>query len=215
MTYGPPPPPGYLPEYPRATSSPPIILLVSGLAALLGFLLGVFVGFGAAGTGTGGGADAEPEPAVTVTVEDTDPPATDPPASEPPASEPPTSGPPASEPPTSGPPASEPPTTGPTTTGPPATQPGVVPSGGASAGTGVNPASLRTLVVGTDIQPGTYRTTGPTSGFSMCFWARMRSATAGLDDVITSGMPTGSATVTIQPTDKAFSTGGCAEWTRA
>ncbi|SES75420.1 hypothetical protein [Nonomuraea wenchangensis] len=198
MTYGPPPPPGYLPEYPRATSSPPIILLVSGLAALLGFLLGVFVGFGAAGTG--GGADAEPDPAVTVTVEDTDPPATDPPASEPP-----TSGPPASEPPTSGPPAGE----------PPVTQPGVVPSGGASAGTGVNPASLRTLVVGTDIQPGTYRTTGPTSGFSMCFWARMRSATAGLDDVITSGMPTGPTTVTIQPTDKAFSTGGCAEWTRA
>ncbi|MET8986386.1 hypothetical protein ABZW49_13135 [Nonomuraea wenchangensis] len=207
MTYGPPPPPGYLPEYPRATSSPPIILLVSGLAALLGFLLGVFVGFGAAGTGDG--ADAEPEPAVTVTVEDTDPPATDPLTTDPPTTEPPTSGPPTSDPPTS-----DPPTTGPTT-GPPATQPGVVPSGGASAGTGVNPASLRTLVVGTDIQPGTYRTTGPTSGFAMCFWARMRSADAGLDDVITSGMPTGPATVTIQPTDKAFSTGGCAEWTRA
>ncbi|MEU4510234.1 hypothetical protein AB0G05_12105 [Nonomuraea wenchangensis] len=166
---------------------------MSGLAALLGFLLGVFVGFGAAGTGAG--ADAVPEPAVTVTVEGTDPPATDPFPSETP---------------TTGPTS-----TGPTTTEPPATQPGVVPSGGASAGTGVNPASLRTLVVGTDIQPGTYRTTGPTSGFSMCFWARMRSATAGLDDVITSGMPTGPATVTIEPTDKAFSTGGCAEWTRA
>ncbi|MEV4284986.1 hypothetical protein AB0K40_05740 [Nonomuraea bangladeshensis] len=199
MTYGPPPPPGYLPDYPRATSSPPIILLVSGLAALLGFLLGVFVGLGAAGTG--GDADAEPEPAVTVTVEGTDPPSTsETPAADPPATQPtgPTTG------------STTGPTTGSTTPGP-----GVVPSSGASAGTGVNPASLRTLVVGTDIQPGTYRTTGPTSGFSMCFWARMRSTAASLDDVITSGMPTGPATVTIEPTDKAFSTGGCAEWTRA
>jgi hypothetical protein len=204
VTYGPPPPPGYLPDYPRATSSPPIILLVSGLAALLGFLLGVFVGLGAAGTG--GDADAEPEPGVTVTVEGTDPPSTEPFTSETPAAETPAADPPATQPtgPTTG------PTAGSTTPGP-----GVVPSGGASAGTGVNPASLRTLVVGTDIQPGTYRTTGPTSGFSMCFWARMRSTAAGLDDVITSGMPTGPATVTIEPTDKAFSTGGCAEWTRA
>ncbi|QYC40842.1 hypothetical protein Nocox_16140 [Nonomuraea coxensis DSM 45129] len=212
MTYG-PPPPGYPPEYPRATSSPPIIVLVSGLAALLGFLLGVFVGFGAAGTGDG--ADAGPEPAATVTVEDTEPPAPDPSATPPPATDPPATDPSATDPGATQPGATGPPATDPGATGPAATEPGVVPSGGASAGTGVNPASLRTLVVGRDIQPGTYRTSGPTSGFSMCFWARMRSATAGLDDVITSGMPTGPATVTVQPTDKAFSTGGCVEWTRA
>ncbi|MFC7107584.1 hypothetical protein ACFQQB_48650 [Nonomuraea rubra] len=85
MMYGPPPPdhPRY-PEYPRATSSPPIIVLVSGLAALLGFLLGVLVGFGA-GTTT-----EEPEPRVTVTVEDTPPEETAPPqSSPPPASSPP------------------------------------------------------------------------------------------------------------------------------
>jgi hypothetical protein len=34
-------------------------------------------------------------------------------------------------------------------------------------------------------------------------------------DVIATGMPTGAATVTIEATDKAFQTGGCAEWTPA
>ncbi|NBF00270.1 hypothetical protein FE391_43860 [Nonomuraea sp. KC401] len=73
-----------------------------------------------------------------------------------------------------------------------------------------NPASLRTLVVGTDIQPGTYRTSGPAGGFSRCYWARL-SSTDG--DVIATGMPADAATVTIEATDKAFQTGGCAEWT--
>jgi hypothetical protein len=49
----------------------------------------------------------------------------------------------------------------------------------------------------------------------MCFWARMKSANPTTADVIMSGTPAGPATVTIQPTDKAFQTGGCAEWTRA
>jgi hypothetical protein len=43
----------------------------------------------------------------------------------------------------------------------------------------------------------------------------MKSASGRLADVITAGMPTGPATVTILATDKAFQTGGCAEWARA
>ncbi|MGN9839293.1 hypothetical protein ACTMTI_14345 [Nonomuraea sp. H19] len=191
MTYG---PPGYPPEYPRATSSPPIIVLVSGLAALLGFLLGVFVGFGA-GTTT-----ESPEPRVTVTIDDTGPPG-DPQASEPAETT-----------------TAQPGATQPGATQPGPTQPGATPSapgGGTSTPPGISPASLRTLIVGKDIQPGTYRTAGPTTGFSMCFWARMKSTSANISDVITSGMPTGAATVTIEAADKAFQTAGCAEWTRA
>jgi hypothetical protein len=43
----------------------------------------------------------------------------------------------------------------------------------------------------------------------------MKSTSANISDVITSGMPTGPATVTIEAADKAFQTAGCAEWTRA
>ncbi|MGP3955198.1 hypothetical protein ACTWPT_04315 [Nonomuraea sp. 3N208] len=199
MMYG---PPEYPPPYPRATSSPTIILLVSGLAALLGFLLGVFVGFGA-GTVPEGSA-----PTITITAKDTAPPADQP-----------TTGPTENTPPSSAPQQSAP--TQPGATQPGATQPGATqpggtqPPGGGTTAPVTNPASLRTFVVGKDIQPGTYRTAGPTTGFTMCFWARMKSTSADLADVITSGMPTGPDTVTIEPTDKAFQTGGCAEWTRA
>ncbi|GAA2206955.1 hypothetical protein GCM10009850_024130 [Nonomuraea monospora] len=195
--YGPPPPdyPRY-PEYPRATNSPPIIVLVSGLAALLGFLLGVLVGFGA---GTTSGEEA-PDPRVTVTVEDTPPPAEE---TVPPAQTTPPPSPPAQTPPGQTPPGQTPPGQ---------TQPGLGTTPGAT-GLAVDISSLlRTLVVGTDIQPGTYRTSGPMSGFPMCYWARLRTPTGG---VIATGMPNGPATVTILATDKAFQTGGCVEWTKA
>ncbi|WP_431908768.1 hypothetical protein [Nonomuraea jabiensis] len=188
---------------------------MSGLAALLGFLLGVFVGFGA------GETSEEPAPRVTVTVEDTQPPepeATGPSPSSPVQPTQPTQPtPPQGTPP----PASQPGATqsGPGQTAPGQTAPGQTApgqTGPTGAGTGSSPAfnsvSMRTLVVGTDIQPGTYRTAGPTAGIPMCYWARLRSATGG---EIASGMPAGPATVTIVATDKAFRTAGCAEWIRA
>ncbi|WP_146615725.1 hypothetical protein [Nonomuraea aridisoli] len=208
MMYGPPPPEyAPVPEYPRATSSPPIILLVSGLAALLGFLLGVFVGFG---------AGAEPDssaPRVTVTVTESEPAPQDtlgtPPEATPPAQTPPAQTPPAQTPPGQTVPSQTPPGVLP----PEQTAPGQ-PGLGETLPTGpaIDPASglLRTFEVGTDIQPGTYRTTGPVAGFTMCYWVRM-NATGG---VIASGMPAGPASVTVQPADKEFHTGGCAEWTR-
>ncbi|MGP3915367.1 hypothetical protein [Nonomuraea sp. 10N515B] len=175
---------------------------MSGLAALLGFLLGVFVGFGA------GTIPAGPAPTITVTAEDPDPPVDQPAQSTPPSSAPQQSAP-------SDPAATQPGATQPGATQPGTTQPGTTQPAGAGATPAINPASLRTFVVGRDIQPGTYRSAGPTTGFSMCFWARMKSTSANLADIITSDMPTGPATVTIEPTDKAFQTGGCAEWTRA
>ncbi|MEV0592185.1 hypothetical protein [Nonomuraea cavernae] len=177
MMYGAPP------EFPRATRSPTIILLVSGLTGLLGFLIGFFAGLGT------GETSAAPAPRVTVTVEQPVEPA----GSQPPA----TAG--------NDPSATGPPATGSPATGPPATDP---PATGA-------PAANRTLVVGVDIQPGTYRTAGPVAGQPACYWARLKSTTARPSDIIAADMPQGAATVTIDPTDKAFQTGGCAEWTRA
>ncbi|WP_176993127.1 hypothetical protein [Nonomuraea jiangxiensis] len=191
---------------------------MSGLAALLGFLLGVFVGFGASAT-------SEPAtPKVTVTVEETEPvepEATDP--TEPVPSQPVPSEPVPSQ---TFPSQPVPSQTFPSQPVPSQSLPSqpvpsqpvpsqTLPGPGGDTDTGLlnfNPASLRTLAVGTDIQPGTYRTSGPTAGFSMCFWARLRSMTGG---VIATAMPTGAATVTIQATDKAFQTGGCAEWIKA
>jgi hypothetical protein len=204
------------PEYPRATNSPTIILLVSGLAALLGFLLGVFVGFGA------GETSGSPEPRVTVTVEDTTPPG-EPEVSQsataPAQTGPTQTGPAQTGPTQTGPAQTGPTQTGPTQTGPAQTGPAQtgVPQAGASRPpiTGSAAASMKTFVVGVDLRPGTYRTTGPVPGSTNCFWARMRSTATSLDDVITAGAPTGPATVTIEPTDKAFQTAGCAVWTKA
>ncbi|MEU6778768.1 hypothetical protein ABZ912_06160 [Nonomuraea angiospora] len=185
---------------------------MAGLAALLGFLLGVFVGFGAATP------SEEPNPRVTVTVEGTQPPepdATGPgPSSpvQPTQPTPPLGSQPPATPPGATPPGATPP--GATPPGPGQTPPGQTgpPSGGTGGTPAFNNVSMRTLVVGTDIQPGTYRTAGPTAGIPMCYWARLRSATG---DEIASGMPTSTASVTILATDKAFRTAGCAEWIRA
>ncbi|MEV4572163.1 hypothetical protein AB0K16_02805 [Nonomuraea jabiensis] len=189
---------------------------MSGLAALLGFLLGVSVGFGASE------ASGAPAPRVTVTVEGTQPPeseATGPDPSSPvqptqpaqPTSPQGTQPPGATQPGATPPGATQP---APGQTAPGQTGPGQ--TGQPTGGTGSNPAfnsvSMRTLVVGTDIQPGTYRTAGPTAGIPMCYWARLRSATGG---EIATGMPAGPASVTILATDKAFRTAGCAEWIRA
>ncbi|MFI7461384.1 hypothetical protein [Nonomuraea sp. NPDC049646] len=212
MTYGPP-------EPPRATSSPPIILLVSGLAAVVAFILGVFVGYGAEGS------SASPAPRVTVTVEGTGPPSASVPATQPartdaPQTDPLQTDPLQTGPAQTGPAQTGPPQTGPTQNGP--TQNGPTQNGPTQNGpTQPGPAQtgpmagMRTFVVGVDMQPGTYRTTGPVAGSTNCFWARLNSTSPDLGSVITAGAPTGPASVTIEPGDKAFQTAGCAQWTKA
>jgi hypothetical protein len=194
------------PEYPRASSSPTIILLVSGLAAVLGFLLGFFTGLGA------GEPSSSPAPRVTVTVEGSTP------AEEPPAQP---SASPSAPPATSGPPATEIPSTGAPQTGAPPTgapQTGAPQTGQLENGTSTDLlgafGAMRTLVVGVDVQPGTYRTTGPVTGVDKCYWARLNSTDDDVGGVIAAGLPPGPASVTILPTDKGFQTAGCAEWTK-
>ncbi|MEU7744761.1 hypothetical protein [Nonomuraea sp. NPDC049158] len=192
-------------------------MLVSGLTCLLGFLLGYFTGLD---SGEATAAPAETPP-VTMTIGDSTPPAdqgTDPSApAGAPTSDPSapagtvTSNPVASAP--AGTPA--PVGTAPVGTAPVGTAPAGTPAPVGSAGPPGALGGMRTLIVGVDIQPGTYRTTGPATATDKCYWARMKSTSAQVSDVIAADMPTGPATVTILATDKALQTGGCAPWTKS
>ncbi|WP_101782900.1 hypothetical protein [Nonomuraea indica] len=202
MIYGP------SPERPRATGSASVIVLVSGLTCAVGFLLGYVIGLG-----SGESVAAPAAPRITVTMEEpVDPessgPAVTPSAGGDPAATPPGPGDPAG----TAPAATAPAATAPAGTAPAATAPGVTTTGGTNGVTA--PAGNRTLVVGVDIHPGTYRTAGPATGQPMCYWARLKSTVPQAADIIAADMPRGAATVTIAPTDKAFQTGGCAEWTK-
>ena len=86
----------------------------------------------------------------------------------------------------------------------------VAPTTAASRSTGIGPG---THVVGRDIQPGEYRTDGP-SGGTACYWARRSDTTGSLESIIANDNPGGATTVTILPTDGAFETKRCKEWVK-
>lgn len=67
-----------------------------------------------------------------------------------------------------------------------------------------------TYLVGTDIQPGTYRAKNIVDS---CYWGRL-SSTDGTSDIIANNVVNagGQAIVTIKPSDKAFETRGCGDW---
>ncbi|MEV0523066.1 hypothetical protein AB0I66_06535 [Streptomyces sp. NPDC050439] len=72
-----------------------------------------------------------------------------------------------------------------------------------------------TFVVGTEAKPGTYRTAGPADDvIDNCYWARLKSTSGDVGDIIANGNTKGPATVTISPGDKAFQTTGCTDWKR-
>jgi hypothetical protein len=67
-----------------------------------------------------------------------------------------------------------------------------------------------TWLVGVDIAPGTYRTTVPGNG---CMWQRLSGLSGTYEDIIAWGAPnSGQALVAIAPSDLAFSTDACGEW---
>lgn len=66
-----------------------------------------------------------------------------------------------------------------------------------------------TFIVGEDIQPGTYET----EGSEYCYWERLSGTSGTFDDIIANGVPTGPSIITISPSDEAFLTEGCSEWT--
>ena len=71
-------------------------------------------------------------------------------------------------------------------------------------------------LVGTDIQPGTYRATSEEGGFALCHWSRLSGVSGDSDDRISyeSVHDAGVQVLTeIAPTDFAFESSGCT-WTR-
>ncbi|KUO18950.1 hypothetical protein [Streptomyces dysideae] len=64
--------------------------------------------------------------------------------------------------------------------------------------------------VGTDIKPGTYRTTGNSDG--LCYWERAKDSSGELDSLLANDNVTGTSYVTVKATDKIFSSSGCGDW---
>lgn len=67
-----------------------------------------------------------------------------------------------------------------------------------------------TFQVGTDIQPGTYKSSGNDGG--MCYWERSKDASGDPDSILSNDNVTGSSYVTITKTDKVFKTTDCKDW---
>ncbi|MFH0515916.1 hypothetical protein ACHBTE_01900 [Streptomyces sp. M41] len=73
-----------------------------------------------------------------------------------------------------------------------------------------------TYVVGSDIEPGTYRTAGPQdTAIPNCYWARLRGTSGEFNEIIANGNTAGPTTVTIASGDEAFQTTGCQTWKRS
>ena len=64
-------------------------------------------------------------------------------------------------------------------------------------------------LVGTDVKPGTYRS----SGGGTCYWARLRNLDGDIDSIIANNIGS-NPVVTIRKADKAFETSRCGEWKR-
>ncbi|HET9871418.1 MAG TPA: hypothetical protein VFP89_02315 [Propionibacteriaceae bacterium] len=69
-----------------------------------------------------------------------------------------------------------------------------------------------TFIVGDDIRPGRYKARAA-SGDS-CYWARLKDDSGDFDSIIANNVTSGSASVTIKPSDGAFETRGCTPWIR-
>lgn len=65
-------------------------------------------------------------------------------------------------------------------------------------------------VVGSDMQPGTYRNG---EAHEICYWARLRGFGGELGDIISNHSASSVQTVTIQPSDTGFESSGCGTWT--
>jgi hypothetical protein len=65
-------------------------------------------------------------------------------------------------------------------------------------------------IVGTDIQPGTYRLREEPF---LCYWERLSGFSGSLDEIIANGNESGYAIVTIGKSDAGFSSSGCGTWT--
>lgn len=68
--------------------------------------------------------------------------------------------------------------------------------------------------VGTDIQPGSYRTTGPgENSYGPCYMARLSGTSGGFEDIIANDLFEGPGIVTISSEDVAIEFSGDCKWT--
>ncbi|MFI6940246.1 hypothetical protein ACIBI4_13310 [Streptomyces sp. NPDC050418] len=65
--------------------------------------------------------------------------------------------------------------------------------------------------VGSDVKPGTYRTTGNEDG--LCYWERLKDSKGELESILANDNVTGTSYVTITAADKLFKTSDCQGWT--
>jgi hypothetical protein len=65
--------------------------------------------------------------------------------------------------------------------------------------------------VGSDIQPGTYRTRRGSSG---CYFARLKGFGGTVSDILANGNSDAPVVVTIQPSDAGFQSNRCGTWTQ-
>jgi hypothetical protein len=72
-------------------------------------------------------------------------------------------------------------------------------------------AGTGTFLVGSDVIPGTYRSSGSAS--RDCYWERLSGLGGTMGDIIANGSSSGPLVVTIEPTDKAFTSSHCTPWT--
>ena len=68
-----------------------------------------------------------------------------------------------------------------------------------------------TYQVGTDVQPGTYRTR---AGSPYCYWERLRNFSGGINGILANGGSGAPGIVTIEATDVGFTSEGCGTWTK-
>lgn len=67
-----------------------------------------------------------------------------------------------------------------------------------------------TYAVGSEIQPGTYRT----SGANYCYWARLTSADGELSSITANDDVSGSSTMVVKSSDKDIEYSGTCTWTK-
>jgi hypothetical protein len=83
------------------------------------------------------------------------------------------------------------------------------PAAAKTVGPAVAIAEDGTWLVGTDIKPGTYRS----SSDGDCYWARLKNTGGDFEAILANGNG-GNQVVTIKKTDNAFESARCAPWTR-
>lgn len=66
-----------------------------------------------------------------------------------------------------------------------------------------------TYIVGTDIQPGTYRSSGQTG----CYWEREKNFLGNLGSILANDNTDSTAIVTIDASDEGFKSKDCGTWT--